>query len=139
MLKVYTTPSCASCKKVKEFFNEHHIPFQEINFFKRALTYEEIKEILEKSLDGTDEIISTRSNVFKEKGISLDKMSFNELVNFIMKYPSILKRPIIVSDHAIQVGYDEEEIRIFLPRIKGIILKKCRKEYLNKTYAHFKK
>ncbi|MBQ1741397.1 MAG: transcriptional regulator Spx, partial [Erysipelotrichaceae bacterium] len=37
----------------------------------------------------------------------------NELCDFIVKNPSILKRPIIIDDRNLQVGYDEEEIELF--------------------------
>ncbi len=40
-------------------------------------------------------------------------MSLNELCDFIVKNPSILKRPIIIDDRNMQVGYDEEEIELF--------------------------
>jgi regulatory protein spx len=39
-----------------------------------------------------------------------------DLINFIKNNPSILKRPIIMDEHHFLVGYNEEEIRIFIPR-----------------------
>lgn len=40
----------------------------------------------------------------------------SELKDFIIENPSVLKRPIIVDESRLQVGYNEEEIRIFIPR-----------------------
>ena len=37
-------------------------------------------------------------------------------MNFILDNPSVLKRPIIVDDKRMQVGYNDEEIRIFVPK-----------------------
>ena len=85
----------------------------EINILKEKLTEEDLKEMLEKSLDGTDEIISTRSKIFKEQHIDVDSMSIKELLSFITENPTILKRPIIVDDSKIQVGYNQDEIEIF--------------------------
>lgn len=113
MIKIYSSPSCSSCRKVKDWFDSEKIPYVEINILKEKLTEDDLKEMLEKSLDGTDEIISTRSKIFKEKHINVDKMSFKALLSFIQENPTILKRPIIVDDHKIQVGYNSDEIEIF--------------------------
>ena len=104
MIKIYMSPSCTSCRKVKAWFDEQNIPYEEINILKHEITLEELKEMLNKSLDGTDEIISTRSKVFKERNIDVDSMSVKELLDFIRENPTILKRPIIVDDDRLQVG-----------------------------------
>ena len=96
MIKIYMSPSCLSCRKVKQYFQKENIPFTEINILKHEITIDELKEMLNKSLDGTEEIISTRSKVFKEENVDIDSMSIQQLCNFIKEHPSILKRPIIV-------------------------------------------
>lgn len=116
MIKIFISPSCSSCRKVKEWFDYQKIPYQTKNILSGSLTKDEIKEILSKSLDGTEEIISTRSNVIKENKIDLNSLSLNELIDFIYENPSCMKRPIIMDDKRIQVGYNAEEIRSFIPK-----------------------
>ncbi len=120
MIKIYLSPSCLSCRKVKAWFVQQEIPFKEINIMKTPLTEAELKEMLMKSLDGADEIISTRSKVFKEQNLNVDTMSVSELVHFIQKNPTVLKRPIIVDEKFIQVGYNADEIEIFEKNKKQI-------------------
>lgn len=120
MLLIYTSPSCSSCRKVKKWFEEQQIPYEERNIFSSTLNPDELKSMLAKSENGTEDIISTRSKIIKEENIDLDDMSINQLIEFIRKNPSILKRPIIVDDRRIQVGYNEEEIRTFIPVSKRI-------------------
>ena len=55
-------------------------------------------------------------NTFKENNLNADDMTINELLDFIVENPSVLRRPIIVDKHRLQVGYNDEEIRCFLPR-----------------------
>jgi regulatory protein spx len=50
------------------------------------------------------------------------------LIEFIRKNPSVLRRPIIVDDHRIQVGYNSEEIRTFIPRARRIAEMTCTSE-----------
>ena len=116
MIRIYTAPSCASCRKVKAWLKEHQIPYVEKNIFSTLLRETELKELLERSENGTDDIISKRSKIIKENKIDIDEMSINELIHFIQKNPSILKRPIIIDERRFQVGYNAEEIHAFIPR-----------------------
>lgn len=43
-------------------------------------------------------------------------MSINELIKFIQDNPSVLKRPIMIDERRFQVGYNAEEIRVFIPK-----------------------
>ncbi|MGM9970879.1 MAG: Spx/MgsR family RNA polymerase-binding regulatory protein [Anaeroplasmataceae bacterium] len=116
MVTIYTTNSCASCKKAVSYLKENNIKYKEINMFKTPITRDDIKYILENSENGFDDIISTRSKVILENNIDIDSMKFNEMVDFIIKNPSVLRRPIIVDDKRFQVGYDDDEITAFKPR-----------------------
>lgn len=125
MIKIYTSPSCSSCRKVKKWFEDQKIPFVEKNIFAVSLNENELKDILEKTENGTDDIISTRSKIIKEKNVDIDSMSVKELINFIRDNPSILKRPIMVDDSRIQVGYNPEEITSFIPAARRIARLEC--------------
>ena len=99
MIKIYTSPSCSSCRKVKQWFDEQNIPYEAHNIFGESLSRAELIEIISKAENGTDDIISSRSKIVMENDIDFDSMTISELISFIQKNPSILKRPIIVDDH----------------------------------------
>lgn len=115
MLKIYTTPNCSSCKKVKSFFEKYHIEYSEKNIFSNPLSREDVYKMLSYSENGFADIISTRSKIIKENNIDIDKMKTSELIDFIINNPSILKRPIIISDIEMQIGYNDEDITLFVP------------------------
>ncbi|OIK08367.1 transcriptional regulator Spx [Bacillus sp. MUM 116] len=116
MVTLYTSPSCTSCRKAKSWLEEHEIPYKERNIFSEHLSIEEIKEILRMTEDGTDEIISTRSKTFQKLDVNLDTMPLQDLFELIKENPGLLRRPIIIDEKRLQVGYNEDEIRRFLPR-----------------------
>ncbi len=116
MVTLYTSPSCTSCRKAKLWLEKHNIEFIERNISAEAPTLEEIKEILRMTEDGTDEIISTRSKTFQQLNLNLDNIKLQDLYELIQKHPGLLRRPIIIDDKRLQVGYNEDEIRRFLPR-----------------------
>lgn len=135
MIKIYTAPSCQSCRKAKKFFVTQNIPFQEKNILVTELDYDEIKDILTKSENGVEDIISTRSKVFKEKGMDIDNMTISQLISFVRNNPTVLRRPIMVDDNKIQVGYNEEEIEVFIPHEQRVLQWECKKEECP-TFSH---
>ena len=116
MITLYTTPSCTSCRKAKAWLQEHDIPFKERHLFSEQMTAEEIKSILRLTEHGTDEIISKRSKDYQNADVNIEQLSISDLFRFIQEKPGILKRPIIIDEKRLQVGYNEDEIRMFLPR-----------------------
>ena len=120
MIKVYTSPSCSSCKKVKKWFMDNDIPFIEKNIFGPTFKEKDIYDILSKTDNGTEDIISKRSKIIIENNVDIDKMSVKQLVEFILKNPSVMKRPIIVDDSKMVVGYNPDDISVFVPEAKRI-------------------
>ena len=116
MVNLYISPSCTSCRKAKAWLKKHDIPFKERNIFSEPLTKDELLQILRMTENGTEEIISTRSRAFQQLKVNLDDMSIDHLLDLVEKNPSLLRRPIIMDDRRLQVGYNEDEIRRFLPR-----------------------
>lgn len=129
MIVVYTSPGCAGCRKVKQWLKEKNLPFIEKNLFKTLLHPNEIKHLLMRTENGTDDLVSKRCKIIQENNIDIDAMKMDELVNFIQQNPSVLKRPIILDEENFQVGYDSEEISIFVPHeLRNIAMSACNRK-----------
>ena len=77
---------------------------------------------------GAGLIINEIVEVAKERNIKLDDMSISEMIQFIRQNPTVLKRPIMVDDSHIQVGYDTDEMTTFIPRerrLQGFVCDTC--------------
>ena len=116
MVILYTSPSCTSCRKARAWLQEHNIPFKERNIFSEPLSLDEIKNILRMTENGTEDIISKRSKDYKKLNLDLNELQMKQLFALISENPGLLRRPIIMDDKRLQVGYNEDEIRRFLPR-----------------------
>ncbi|RKQ33563.1 transcriptional regulator Spx [Oceanobacillus halophilus] len=108
--------ACSSTRKARQWFAKQEIDFVERNILKEPLTVHELQAILRMTVDGTDEIISTRSKVYKDLNLDMDAIPLQELLELIHKHPRLLRSPIIVDEKRLQVGYHEDDIRQFLPR-----------------------
>lgn len=116
MIQIYTTPSCGSCRKAKKWFKDRNIPYVEKNIFSVKLSKSDIQSILALTENGVSDIISTRSKVFMESDLDIESMTMSELYEFIIENPSVLRRPLILSDENLQIGYNEDDIRVFIPK-----------------------
>ena len=83
MIKIYVSPSCSSCIKVKKWFDEQKIPYIEKNITGQGLSEKELMDMLQKTENGTEDIISLRSKIIKEQNIKLDDMTVSEMIQFI--------------------------------------------------------
>ncbi|MGX7348739.1 transcriptional regulator SpxA [Dolosicoccus paucivorans] len=127
MVTLYITPSCTSCRKARAWLEEHSIPFVERNIFSDPLTVDELKEILRLTEEGTEDIISTRSKAFLELDIELSELHLNDFFDMVQEQPGLLRRPIIIDEKRLQIGFNEDEIRRFLPReVRALELMKAR-------------
>lgn len=116
MIKLYGSTSCNSCRKAKAWLEEQGLAFEERNMIAEPLTKRELKEILALTETGTEEIIATRSKVYNKFSFDFNDLTFNELVAVIEENPTLLKRPIIIDQTKLQIGYNEDEIHQFIPR-----------------------
>src|SRR5690625_7609074 len=117
MIKLYVSPSCTSCRKAKSWLEEHNLGYEEKNIYHEPLSKDEIKEILMLTDEGTEEIISYRSQAYQDLEVDIDTLSMNELLDLFIAEPSLIRRPIIMVVRLLQIGYNEEDIRMFLPSV----------------------
>ena len=129
---IITGSSSLSTKKAKEWFVKNKIPYVERNIAKDSITLSELQKILRMTVDGTDEIIAKRSKVYKELNVNLDELPLTELLELFQQNPGLLKTPIIMDEKRLQVGYNEDEIRQFIPR------KTRKKQWLNWRLNNFR-
>ncbi|HEL0778643.1 TPA: Spx/MgsR family RNA polymerase-binding regulatory protein [Streptococcus equi subsp. zooepidemicus] len=116
MITLFLSPSCTSCRKARAWLTKHDVDFQEHNIITSPLSREELLAILSFTENGTEDIISTRSKVFQKLDIDIDELSIMDLIDLIAKNPSLFRRPIIMDSKRMQIGFNEDEIRAFLPR-----------------------
>ena len=109
MVTLFLSPSCTSCRKARAWLTNHEVAFDEHNIITSPLTHDELMKILSYTENGTEDIISTRSKVFQKLNIDVDDLTIKE-------YPNLLRRPIILDNKRMQIGFNEDEIRAFLPR-----------------------
>ncbi|WP_295729150.1 Spx/MgsR family RNA polymerase-binding regulatory protein [uncultured Limosilactobacillus sp.] len=114
MIILYTSVNSSSCRKARCWFKQHHISVNEHNVSSEGITRQQLTEIMERTENGTDDVVCTRSNAYKNLGIEINSLNFDDFLNLICRIPELLKTPIIVSRHSVQIGFNRDSIRSFI-------------------------
>ncbi|GEL16067.1 Spx/MgsR family RNA polymerase-binding regulatory protein [Pediococcus cellicola] len=110
-------PSCGSARRACQWLDEHHLDYDRVNVVSQAISLQTLKKVLSLTEYGAEEIISERSKAYKKFGQKyIDSLTISELHRLLVRYPSLIKKPIIFTHNKLQVGFNEDEIRSFIPR-----------------------
>ena len=103
-ITLVTKSACTSSKKAKKWFEKNDIPYLERNMSKKPLTIGELQSILRMTLDGSDDILATRSKVFKKLDIKIDELPLKDLLELIHSHNELLRSPIILDKKEYWLG-----------------------------------
>lgn len=111
MIELIEYPKCSTCKKAKKWLQDHQIEFHDRDITKDTPTKEELKTYLKISQHPIKRYFNTSGNLYKEFALKdkLDTMSEDEKLEILSQHGMLIKRPIVVSDSFILVGFREKE------------------------------
>jgi Spx/MgsR family transcriptional regulator len=107
MLKIYGIKNCDSVRKALKFFKTHEIPFEFIDFRETPVEEHTIREWLKETDIQT--LFNTRGTTYrtlKLKDLNLDD---EKKITWLAKENMLIKRPVIVLDKKVIIGYNESE------------------------------
>jgi len=108
-IKIYGIKNCDTVKKALKYLSSNEIDFDFIDFRVNPISKNEFQNMIEKV--GLEVLINKRSTTYR-----LLTESEKDNVNFelILKYPTLIKRPVMVQDSKILVGFSEQKYLDFL-------------------------
>lgn len=116
MIHLYTAPSCTSCQKAKRWLEDHNLEYQLHHLLYEPLSDREIKHILYLSEEGIDSLLSPHTKAYQNIAAQIELFSLSEMFDLIRKEPTMIRKPILFDEKRLVIGYNEEEIRCFLPK-----------------------
>lgn len=111
MIQFIEYPKCSTCKKAKKWLEEHQIEFQDRDITTETPTKEELRNYLKISQYPIKKFFNTSGNLYKEFSLKekLDAMSEEEKLELLSQHGMLIKRPLVVADSFILVGFREKE------------------------------
>lgn len=104
-------PKCSTCKKAKKWLEENSIEFIDRNIVTDTPTQEELTEWIERSGQDIKKWFNTSGLKYKELNLKdrLVNMSNEEKIELLASDGMLIKRPLLISDKGIFIGFKEEK------------------------------
>lgn len=104
-------PKCTTCQKAKKWLDENNIDYTERHIVENNPSYDELKQWHEKSGLELKRFFNTSGLMYKEMQLKnkLPEMSEEEQLRLLSTNGMLVKRPIVVCDETVLVGFREAQ------------------------------
>ena len=104
-------PKCSTCQKAKKWLEAHNITYTERHIVDDNPSYEELKEWYGKSGLPLKKFFNTSGLLYKDMQLKdkLPTMSEEDQLKLLASNGMLVKRPLLVQDDRILVGFKEAE------------------------------
>ena len=111
-------PKCSTCQKAKKFLDENNIKYSERHIVTETPTYEELKTIIEASGLPISKFFNTSGMLYRSMNLKeeLKNSSDEEKIRLLSSNGMLIKRPILVKNKKVYVGFKEDEWKELLEK-----------------------
>ena len=104
-------PKCSTCKKAKKWLETNNIEFEDRHIVEQVPTIEELKTWIDLSKVDLKKWFNTSGLKYKELKLKekLQSMSDNEKIKLLASDGMLIKRPLLISNKGIFIGFKEDE------------------------------
>ena len=113
MLQFICYPRCTTCQKAKKWLDENNIEYELRDIKLDNPTFDELSEWHKKSSLPLKKFFNTSGLLYKslELKSKLPEMSEDDMLKLLASDGMLVKRPLLVGDDFVIVGFKEEEYK----------------------------
>ena len=104
-------PKCSTCKNAKKWLIQNNIEFEDRNIVENTPTKEELEKWIKQSEKEIKKFFNTSGLKYKELNLKekLPNMTDKEKIELLSSDGMLIKRPLLITDKEILVGFKEKE------------------------------
>ncbi len=109
-------PKCTTCKRANKFLKDNGVEFQDRHIVDANPTKEELLKWMDMSGLETKKFFNTSGKLYKEMNLKdvVKDISKEEAAELLSTNGMLVKRPILIKDDKVLVGFKEEEYKCIL-------------------------
>ncbi|MFL2834440.1 MAG: arsenate reductase (glutaredoxin) [Alphaproteobacteria bacterium] len=108
--KIFHNPRCSKSRKTLEIINEKEISIEIIEYLKTPPSCDTLRRIIDLLEVKPRDIMRTGESIYKEKDLSNDMLSDDELIDHMIEDPILIERPIVFDDQSAIIGRPPENV-----------------------------
>lgn len=118
-LTIYHNPACGTSRNVLAMIREAGIEPEVIQYLKIPPSKEKLRELVARMGISVRGLLREKETTFAELGLADPKWSDDQLLDFIVQYPILTNRPVVVSNAGAKLCRPAETVRELLPSPKA--------------------
>lgn len=112
MIQVYGIKNCNKIRDTLKWLKGQKVDYTFYDLKKEPLSREELEEFVHRI--GLDVLINRKGMKWRQLGLKDKNPDDRELFEKLLEHQTMIKRPVLIKDEAILVGYDEEAFEAFV-------------------------
>jgi len=108
--KIFHNPRCSKSRQTLKLLEDNNCEIEIINYLEIDLDVLLITDTLEKLSLKPRDILRKSEQDYKDNNLKREDLSDNELINYMIKYPKLIERPIVIKEDRALLGRPPENV-----------------------------
>ena len=108
--KIFHNPRCSKSRQALQILQDNNCDIEIINYLEIDLDVSLIKDILHKLSLKPRDILRTSEQDYKDNNLKVDDFSDDDLIDYMIKYPKLIERPIVIKGDMAVLGRPPENV-----------------------------
>ena len=109
-ITIYHNPKCSKSRQTVKLLVKQGIKPVLNEYLKVPPTVEKIKEILRKLGYAPRDLMRKKENAYTEHNLGDPSLSDDDLIEFMVKHPILIERPIVLANEKAAIGRPPEQV-----------------------------
>ena len=108
--KIFHNPRCSKSRQTLQLLKENNCKIEIISYLEIDLKVSLIKELLKQLTLKPRDILRKGEQEYKDNNLKKDNLSEEDLINYMIKYPKLIERPIVIKGDKAVIGRPLEKV-----------------------------
>ena len=108
--KIFHNSRCNKSRQALQILQDNNCDIEIINYLETDLDVSLIKDVLKKLSLKPRDILRTSEQDYKDNNLKEDNLSDDDLIDYMIKYPKLIERPIVIKGHSAILGRPPENV-----------------------------
>jgi|TARA_B100001939_G_scaffold211321_1_gene181801 arsenate reductase len=108
--KIFHNPRCSKSRQALQILQDNNCDIEIINYLETDLNASLIKDVLHKLSLKPRDILRTSEQDYKDNNLKEDNFSDDDLIDYMIKHPKLIERPIVIKGHRAVLGRPPENV-----------------------------
>lgn len=108
--KIFHNPRCSKSRQALQLLKDNNYKIEIISYLEIDLEVSLIEDIIKKLALKPRDILRKGEQEYKDNNLKKDNLSEEDLINYMIKYPKLIERPIVVKGDKAVIGRPPENV-----------------------------